>query len=289
MRETKNKKGWIRENAKAILWAAVIAVLIRSLIGAPFNIPSGSMIPSLLIGDYLFASKYSYGYSKHSFPFSFIPFSGRLFYSQPEQGDVVIFRRPQNPGKPYLYRALTSEDYIKRLIGMPGDTIQMKDGRLYINDQLVPRTFKRYETGQNAYGQTAAYTVYDETLPNGVTHEIMELSDEGPADNTPPYHVPENHFFFMGDNRDNSQDSRFDAVGFVPQENLIGKVQFIFTPTTEHLLSWPFGIGGVPFDGTDFLWEFNHDIGRKNRVYFSKQNPFDASFDVGARQQSSCL
>lgn len=244
MRETKNKKGWIRENLKAILWAAVIAVLIRSLIGAPFNIPSGSMIPSLLIGDYLFASKYSYGYSKHSFPFSFIPFSGRLFYSEPKQGDVVIFRRPQNPEKPYLYRALTSEDYIKRLIGMPGDTIQMKDGRLYINDQLVPRTFKRYETGQNAYGQTAAYTVYDETLPNGVTHEIMELSDDGPADNTPPYHVPENHFFFMGDNRDNSQDSRFDAVGFVPQENLIGKAQFIFysnNGTSPFLAFWNWG------------------------------------------------
>ncbi len=228
MSKTKNKKSWFKENLKAVLWAGAIAIVIRSLVGAPFNIPSGSMIPSLLVGDYLFASKYSYGYSKHSFPFSFIPFPGRIFGSDPKQGEVVIFRRPQNPNDAYLKRALTSEDYIKRLIGMPGDTIQMKDGRLYINDQLVQRTFKRYETFTNVYGQPVTFTVYDETLPNGIIHEIMEASDEHPMDNTPAYQVPENHFFFMGDNRDNSQDSRFDAVGYVPRENLIGKAQFIF-------------------------------------------------------------
>ncbi len=227
MTETKNKPNKIKENIKAILWAAVIAIIIRSLVGAPFNIPSGSMIPSLLVGDYLFASKYTYGYSKHSFPFSFIPFSDRLFYKEPERGDVVIFRRVQDSDIPYWKRALTSEDYIKRLIGMPGDTVQVKNGRLYINGELIPRTFKRYET-ETTYGHSVTYTIYDETLPNGVTHEIMELSDSGPVDNTPIYRVPENHFFFMGDNRDNSQDSRFDMIGYIPKENLIGKAQFIF-------------------------------------------------------------
>ena len=227
MTETKNKPNKIKENIKAILWAAVIAIIIRSLVGAPFNSPSGSMIPSLLVGDYLFASKYTYGYSKHSFPFSFIPFSDRLFYKEPERGDVVIFRRVQDSDIPYWKRALTSEDYIKRLIGMPGDTVQVKNGRLYINGELIPRTFKRYET-ETTYGHSVTYTIYDETLPNGVTHEIMELSDSGPVDNTPIYRVPENHFFFMGDNRDNSQDSRFDMIGYIPKENLIGKAQFIF-------------------------------------------------------------
>lgn len=228
MSQEKKKDGWFKENLKAIAWAGLIAIVLRSLIGAPFNIPSGSMIPSLLIGDYLFASKYSYGYSKNSVPFSFIPFDGRFFYSEPKRGDVVIFRRPQSKNLNFIQRASTSEDYIKRLIGLPNDTVQMKEGRLYINGSLVPRNFKRIESFTDNQLQKIAFSVYDEVLPNGVIHEIMEFSDHELQDNTPLITIPPDYFFFMGDNRDNSQDSRFQQVGLVHKDNIIGKAQFIF-------------------------------------------------------------
>ncbi len=208
---------WFKDNLKALFWAALIALGIRSFIAEPFNIPSGSMIPSLLVGDYLFVSKYSYGYSRYSLPFGLPLIPERIFYTQPERGDVVVFKTPAD----------NKTDYIKRVIGLPGDTIQVINGLLHINGKPVKRTFKRTHVEKTFYGDIS-YTVYDEELPNGVIHEIMEISDDQPQDNTLPFIVPEEHFFMMGDNRDNSKDSRWDDIGFVPKQNLMGKAQFIF-------------------------------------------------------------
>ena len=215
--KTNNFTSWLKENAKALLWAALIALSIRSFAVEPFNIPSGSMIPSLLIGDYLFVTKPSYGYSRYSLPFGLPLLPNRLFYSQPKRGDVVVFKVPYD----------NSTDYIKRVIGLPGEKIQVKEGRLYINGQQVERTFKgKYTTLRNR--TPAEHSLYEEVLPNGVRHDILEFSDEEVQDNTEVFTVPEDHFFMMGDNRDNSMDSRFERVGFVPKENLVGKAQFIF-------------------------------------------------------------
>ena len=178
------------------------------------------MVPTLLVGDYLFITKFDYGYSRFSFLFplsNFLP-KGRIFYVQPERGDIVVFRKPPE----------NKIDYIKRIIGLPGDTIQLKDGRLYINDQLVQREYKAQEYWDTEAGHQL-YTRYEETLPNGVTHDIYELTDNNIYDETDPIEVPENQFFMMGDNRDNSLDSR--VFGFVPAENLEGKARFIFYST----------------------------------------------------------
>jgi signal peptidase I len=209
------------ELLKAMAVAAIIALLIRSFLFEPFNIPSGSMFPTLLVGDYLFVEKYSYGYSRYSFPGDFIPFEGRIMESQPKRGDVIVFRQPKHP----------EIDYIKRLIGLPGDKIQMKEGRLYINGKIVPRDFQGTENfkDEDAFN---VYNKYIETLPNGVKHYIYEISDEGPLDNTDEYVVPDDMYFAMGDNRDASLDSRVqDQVGFVPAENLVGRAAFIFYST----------------------------------------------------------
>ncbi len=213
----KNKqKNSLWANIIGIFWAVVIALLIRSVAFEPYNIPSSSMVPSLLIGDYLFISKYSYGLSKHSFPFSLpiIP-KGRIFYTAPERGDVVVFKVPKD----------NKTDYIKRVIGLPGDKIQMIGGRLYINDKIVERELIGREYWQTEGGGNY-YTKYMETLPNGVKHLIYEINDIGGADETDPIIVPEGHFFMMGDNRDNSEDSRY--WGTVPAENLEGRAEVIF-------------------------------------------------------------
>ncbi len=207
---------------KGFGWAILIALAIRSLVFEPYNIPSSSMVPTLLIGDYLFITKYDYGYSKHSFPLSLpiIP-KGRLLADNPERGDVVIFKKPaEGPLDPNA-----NADYIKRVIGLPGDTIQMKQGRLYINDILVPRQKIGEEDWMTEQGMMH-YTRYEETLPNGVKHFIYELSDTTATDNTDAFIVPEGMFFMMGDNRDNSYDSRF--FGPVGLEALEGKARFIF-------------------------------------------------------------
>lgn len=215
--ETKLFIPWLKENAKALFWATLIALSIRSFAVEPFNIPSGSMIPSLLVGDYLFVTKGSYGYSRYSLPFGIPLLPNRLFYSEPKRGDVVVFKVPYD----------NSTDYIKRVIGLPGDKIQVKEGRLYINDQQVERTFKgRYLTPRDR--TPVEHNLYEEVLPNGIRHDILEYSDNEKQDNTEAFIVPEDHFFMMGDNRDNSQDSRFEKVGFVPKENLVGKAQIIF-------------------------------------------------------------
>src|SRR6476661_1715924 len=201
---TKRKEGGVAETVRVIIHALIIALVIRTFLFQPFNIPSGSMKATLLVGDYLFVSKYSYGYSKFSLPLSPPIFSGRLPGDWlPQRGDVVVFRLPKD----------TSTDYIKRVIGLPGDKIQVVDGVLNINGVPVKRE--------------------KETLPNGVSYYALDLVDNGFADNTQVYTVPADHYFMMGDNRDNSTDSRFSQVGMVPFENIVGKAQIIFFSVFE--------------------------------------------------------
>jgi len=214
-----HEKGWgglFREAVHTLFWAFVIAFFVRTLAYEPFNIPSGSMKPTLLVGDYLFVSKYAYGFSRYSFPLSPPIFKGRVLASDPERGDVVVFKKPPE----------NEIDYIKRVIGLPGDEIQVKAGLLYINGEPV----KREKTGATLTSDDAGFPLrfaeYIETLPNGVTHEIWEESDQEMHDNTPVYRVPDGHYFMMGDNRDHSLDSR--AIGPVPWENLVGRAGMIF-------------------------------------------------------------
>jgi signal peptidase I len=223
-------EGGLWETIKVILQALLIAVVVRTLFFQPFNIPSGSLVPTLLVGDYLFVSKYSYGYSKHSIPFSPPLFSGRIWASEPKRGDIVVFKLPKD----------NSTDYIKRVIGLPGDRIQVTRGVLQINGQPVMRErIGDYET-VNPFGRPKAVPLYRETLPNGVSHEIIEIEgDNGTWDNTEVYTVPPGYFFMMGDNRDNSTDSRDQSgVGFVPFENLVGRAEIIFFSVDEDASLW---------------------------------------------------
>lgn len=227
------------EFARTAVIAIILALLVRTFLYEPFNIPSGSMKPTLEVGDYLFVSKPAYGYSRYSFPFALAPIEQgqRVPHKQPQRGDVIVFKLPTNPGI----------DYIKRLVGLPGDTIQVIDGRLYINHRLVhrePLGLKKVEEN----GTTTTMMEYLETLPGGVIHRIYEESDEEMLDNTPEFVVPEGHYFMMGDNRDNSQDSRVqDLVGFVPYENLVGRASFLFFSTNGYanlveVWKWPWSI-----------------------------------------------
>ena len=227
------------ELVKTVLYAGAIALVLRIFLFQPFNIPSGSMIPNLLVGDYLFVSKYAYGYSKHSFPFSLGPISGRILASEPKRGDVVVFKLPSD-GR---------TDYIKRLIGLPGDRIQMIDGRLYINGEPVRKERIEDEVFQDRFGNTRRVARYRETLPNGVSYIVREINgDLGANDDTPPFVVPEGHYFMMGDNRDNSADSRTPVVGYVPYENLVGRAERLFFSANGEkariweVWKWPFAI-----------------------------------------------
>ena len=228
------------ETIKTVVYALLIAGIFRTLFFQPFFIPSESMKDTLLIGDFLFVNKMAYGYSKYSCPYSLCPISGRIygpFGHAPDRGDVVVFRHP-----------VKDEDYIKRLIGLPGDKLQMKDGLLYINDTLAPQepagVFSevmgpqgstgerpRCENGPVGDGAACTRTRAVETLPNGVKHDVLNIDKNGPADNTDVFTVPDGKYFFMGDNRDNSTDSRFSqgagGVGFVPAANLIGRADRI--------------------------------------------------------------
>jgi len=220
------------------LLAIVLALAIRTFLFEPFNIPSGSMIPNLLVGDYLFVSKYSYGYSRYSFPLGMGGFDGRIIANAPKRGDVIVFKLPTDTGI----------DYIKRLVALPGETVQMKQGRLYINDKLIKREKIDDVAYEGQMGVTVNAVSYKETLPDGFTHTIFEETDQGPLDDTEQYTVPKDHYFFMGDNRDNSRDSRvLDLVGYVPFDNLVGKAQFLFFSSNGSAeiyepWKWPFAI-----------------------------------------------
>ncbi|MBV8653108.1 MAG: signal peptidase I [Alphaproteobacteria bacterium] len=240
--------GGVLDTVRTVIYAVLIALFVRTVAYEPFNIPSGSMIPTLLVGDYLFVSKFSYGYSRYSLPFGLPLFSGRIFFTSPKRGDVVVFKLPRDP----------SVDYIKRVVGLPGDRIQVRDSVLYINDQPVKR--ERIEDYVSEEGGVPLRQLqYMETLPNGVRHRIIQISENGPLDNTDVYVVPQGHFFMMGDNRDNSLDSRVaearGGVGFVPAENLVGRAEFLFFSTNGsarlwEFWKWPFAIRYErPFEG----------------------------------------
>jgi len=226
----KKEEGGVWETIKVIAQALLIAVVVRTILFQPFNIPSGSLVPTLLVGDYLFVSKYAYGYSRYSIPFGPPLFQGRIWGSEPKRGDIAVFKLPKD----------NSTDYIKRVIGLPGDRIQVVDGVLRINGQPVKRErVEDYET-QDAFGRTIKVPQYLETLPNGVAHRIIERdSDRGYWDNTYEYKVLPGHFFMMGDNRDNSTDSRDESsVGMVPYENFVGRAEIIFFSIDENAAAW---------------------------------------------------
>lgn len=216
----KRKEHPWNDSIKTVILAVVLAVAVRSLAFEPFHIPSGSMKSNLLIGDYLFVSKYAYGYSRYSFPLGIPWFKGRILEKHgPERGDVVVFRYPPNP----------SIDYIKRVIGLPGDRVQVKEGIVYINGKPLPRHYVDdfMDSENNMVKPIPRFT---ETLPEGKVITILKEKGIDAANNTPEYLVPEDKYFMMGDNRDNSRDSRFE-VGFVPAENLVGRAELIWFST----------------------------------------------------------
>jgi signal peptidase I len=250
---SRKSSGGVVDFIKTIVWAVLIAIGIRTVAFEPFNIPSGSMIPSLLIGDYLFVSKYSYGYSRFSLPgwlTDLDVFGGRIFFRSPERGDVVVFKLPRD----------NKTDYIKRIIGLPGDHIQVKGGILHINGEPVKRERIEDFVDRDS-GAAVRIAQYIETLPNGRKHRIIEYTDRGEYDDTPVYVVPAGKYFAMGDNRDNSLDSRVpqdrSGVGFVPAENLVGRAEFLFFSTngTAHIWEvwkWPTAIRyGRLFNGIE--------------------------------------
>lgn len=231
------KSNTFLSNAKSISVAVFIALLIRSFIAEPFNIPSGSMKPNLLVGDFIFVSKWSYGYSRHSLPFSIPLIPNKIFSKMPKRGDVVVFKTPQD----------NRTDYIKRVIGLPGDKIKIINGEIYLNNKTVIRKKMKDFIDRDKKSLTKRARKYKEYFDN-LNFDVLDIMDNGIADNTELFIVPEGHFFVMGDNRDNSQDSRFKTVGFIPVNNLIGKARFIFFSLENsrflEIWKWPNAIRG---------------------------------------------
>ena len=237
-------KNFFIENAKTLFYAFIIAIIIRSLIIQPFYIPSSSMEPNLLVGDRLFVTKYSYGYSKHSFPFSPPIFDGRLLSSKPKRGDVIVFKTPAD----------NRTDYIKRLIGLPGDQIEFIDSNLYINSsEIIKSRISKKDLIFCGNKKLEVFT-FEEVLPNGKKH-IAVYSKNYSFQNSDLFKVPEKHYFFLGDNRDCSKDSRFlTSVGYVHEDNIVGKAQFIFFSSDK-------SIGNI-FS----FWKWNKSL-RLNRFF----------------------
>ena len=211
-------KNFFSENIKTLFYALIIAVIIRSLFIQPFYIPSSSMEPTLLVGDRLFVTKYSYGYSKHSFPFSPPILNKRIFFNHPERGDVIVFKTPAD----------NRTDYIKRLIGLPGDRVQFIDTNLYLNNSEIMKSKVKNKTKINCGSRLIDVYRFEEKLPNGKKFHTVYLKNYT-YQNSDVFTVPDDHYFFLGDNRDCSKDSRFlSSVGYVHKDNLVGKAQFIF-------------------------------------------------------------
>ncbi len=252
--KARRKSGGIGDTVRFLLFVFLFAIVLRSFIVAPFVIPSGSMLPRLMIGDFLFVSKWPYGYSRHSFPFGLGRFEGRILASEPARGDVIVFRYPGG-----------EDDYVKRLIGLPGDTVQVREGSVWLNGKPLPRVRIAdylmpispnspcrwvdpdaartvWDDDGNSY---CAYRQYRETLPGGRSYQVLDQMDEGPGDNTRVFTVPAGHYFMMGDNRDDSEDSRFSredgGVGVLPGDSLIGRGLITFFSTdgsAEWLKPW---------------------------------------------------
>ena len=233
----KIKKNSILSNLKSISFAIFIALIIRSFIAEPFNIPSGSMKPNLLVGDFIFVSKWSYGYSKHSLPFSLPLIPNKILSKIPDRGDVVVFKTPEN----------NRTDYIKRVIGLPGDKIKIINGNINLNGKNIARKKMKdfFDNDKNA--SLKRIRKYKE-FHDSISFDIIDIMDNGIADNTQLFEVPDGYFFVMGDNRDNSQDSRFKTVGFIPFDNLVGKARFIFFSLENsrflEFWKWPKAIRG---------------------------------------------
>ena len=213
----KNLKSSFVNNLKALFWALLIAGIIRTFAIEPFKIPSGSMKPNLLVGDFLFVSKWNYGYSRYSFPFGLAPFSGKIFEKNPERGDIIVFKLP---GQENI-------NYVKRLLGLPGETIKVIDGEVFIKKNNSLNFEKLNQISDDLFFDDQYQEEINQLIEDN--YKILNITDNGPLDYTPEYIIPQNKYFFMGDNRDNSSDSRvMSGVGFVPKENMIGKVWFIW-------------------------------------------------------------
>jgi signal peptidase I len=224
---SKANRSELRDTIIVVIEALLIAVLFRTFLYQPFSIPTASMQSTLMIGDYFVASKFTWGYGPYSFPIP-LPFNGRIMGREPNRGDVAVFRN-----------TIANEDYIKRVVGLPGDKIQVTNGILVINGEPVKREKIGMASDVDSFGTAIPVTVYKETLPNGVSHTIQEIADDGPLDNTTEYAVPAGHYFMMGDNRDRSQDSRvLSAVGYVPASALIGKAEARFFSIKDNLPPW---------------------------------------------------
>ena len=245
----KAKRSEAVETVIVIVEALLIAMVFRTFLYQPFSIPTGSMQSTLMIGDYFIANKFAWGFGRYSFPVP-LPLGDRILtFSQPQQGDVAVF-----------FNGPTGQDYVKRVIGLPGDRIQMKQGRLYINGEMLPREEITTGVDTDSTSSTVPVTLYYETLPNGVVHTIQEISDDQPLDDTAEYLVPPGHYFMMGDNRDRSADSRvLRQVGYVPATNLIGKGEARFFSIKDNIPPWQ-------------LWQWPANV-RWDRMFESVYTP----------------